>query len=85
MYKVYYEMGDDNQPAVRDYKNLKWALRFAHKQQNNPNTGWVDITNFGNDTEWYHPDVQYSNFKWHNGQMFQYIELPKWMRVEESA
>ena len=36
MYKVYYEMGDDNQPAVRDYKNLKWALRFAHKQQNNP-------------------------------------------------
>jgi hypothetical protein len=85
MFKVYYEVGDDNQFAVKDYKSLKWALRFAHKQRNNPDTSWIDITNLGADTDWYHPDVQYSNLKWHNGQSFEYDELPEWMRVEEAV
>ena len=87
MYKVYYET--DNQdnyiPKSKDYKNIKWALRFAHKISQQDGVGWVDITNLGRDTECYHTNVLDSNFKWHNGQMFQYEELPKWMRLEEPA
>jgi hypothetical protein len=85
MYKVYYEVGDDNEQHVRDYKNLKWALRFAQKQHNNPDTGWIDITNHGAYTEWHHKDVEYSNFKWRNGQMVEYTELPEWMLPAETA
>ena len=85
MYKVYYEVGQANTPKFKDYKNLKWALRFAHKISQQESVNWVDITNFGKDTEWYHTKVPGSNFKWHNGQMFQYEELPDWLRVKETA
>ena len=84
MYKVYYEMGDDNQPFVKDYKRLKWALRFAHKQSQNPDTNWLDIGNYGADQTWYDTNVPGSNFFWYNGRCFQLEDLPDWMRFKEA-
>lgn len=83
MYKVYYEI--NNTPYVKDYKSLKRALRFAFKQEKNPDTDWLDISNQGPEQDWYNTYVPGSNFKWHNGQSFQLAELPDWMRVEETA
>lgn len=85
MYKVYYEVGDQNTPKTKDYKNLKCALRFAIKQRQNPDTGWLDISNRGPDQSWYHTGVNGPDFKWYNGQSFQLEELPDYMQSEQTA
>lgn len=84
MYKVYYEVGEQNKPFVKDYKSLKWALRFAIKQRQNSDTNWLDIKNTGTDQSWYHTDVDAPDFKWHNGQSFQLGDLPKYMQSLET-
>ena len=82
MYTIYYEMGEDNQPFTKHYKHLKNALRFAHKQSQNPDTGWLDISNQGPDQSWYHTNVNGPDFIWYNGLSFQLPDLPVWMRPD---
>ena len=84
MYKVYYEVGDNNDPRAKDYKSLTGALRFAHKQNQDPETGWLDISNQGADAVWEHPAYPGWQFRWYNGASYQLEDLPYQMRLQEA-
>ena len=95
MYTVYWEHPSQGKnPSVevgyngagKQYRRLPYAVRFAQKLRQDPQTGHIDITYHGGsiEREWACRENPKERFVFVNGDSRILEELPKWLLWEEA-
>lgn len=95
MYRVYWEHPSQGKNkygevgyngAGKQYRRLRYAVLFAQKLRQDPQTGHIDITYEGGDQEeWTSGENPKDKFVFENGEFRLLEELPKWLLWEEAA
>jgi hypothetical protein len=69
----------------KQYRRLRYAVLFAKKLRQDPQTGHIDITWHGDEAEeWFRPRTK-EEFSFHPGEAYLLEELPKWLLWEKVA